>query len=93
MKNDDSMNIRETLTNVKKQLQSLSDKTASEIFEEALFLGFDGNYSESLRVLDEAISASEGTESEEGKSLLWSFKAMALLKLHREDEAFSIEIT
>lgn len=65
--------------------------STEELFTEALYLGFDGNYEEAIDVFDEAIYASEGSyESKEGKSLLYAFKALALSKLESDQKALGV---
>ena len=58
-----------------------------DLFMEAVSYGFDGNYSDAIRVLDEAIEATGRFTEKEDKSILWTFKAVALSKLNRKDEA------
>jgi len=74
----------------KEYLKNWSVST-EELFTEALYLGFDGNYDDAIDTLDEAIYASEGSyETKEGKSLLYAFKALALSKLKRDQEALVV---
>ncbi len=79
------MVFSESLRRLKEVLEDFSTDS-QEIFVEALYLGFDNNYSEAIEAIDEALEVS-GRFEKEGKSLLWSFKALALEKLHRDEEA------
>jgi len=80
------MNIRESLNNLKKSIEKFAEDP-DELFTDALCLGFDDNYSEAVKVLDEAIEASSKLRKKEALSLLWAVKAIALSKLNRDNEA------
>ena len=72
-----------------KGLKKLKDKlnVGNEDFIEALYLGFDDNYGEAIKVLDEIIEVSPFGVFGEGKALVLTFKSIALTKLNRYDEA------
>lgn len=76
------MNITEGLKKFKQFLAS----DPQELFIEALYLGFDDNYGEAVKVLDEALESSFGT-GKHGKSLILVMKSFALSKLNRDEEA------
>lgn len=72
-----------------KNLKKLKEKlnVGNEDFIKALYFGFDDDYGKAIKILDEIIEVSPFGISGDGKSLVLSFKAIALTKLNRYDES------
>jgi len=66
-----------------KKLYERTKTKPDDLFVEALAVGFEDDYKQSIEIIDKAIYLSSGLD----KSLFWIFKAMALNRLKRDDEA------
>ncbi len=66
-----------------KKLYERTKTKPDDLFVEALAVGFEDDYKQSIEIIDKAIYLSSGLD----KSLFWVFKAMGLNRLKRDDEA------
>ena len=81
----------EFLTGLKKLYQQ-SRTDPYDLFIEALAVGFEDDYEQSIEIIDKSLYLSTDLDNPEKLALFWTFKAMALNKLNRDHEAlFCVE--